>query len=175
MRTLFSRPSRWLASALMALCIASACSVTAHGQFPDQRRPGLQPGQQRPGLPPGQRRVGMPPQPLLPGAAGRVEIVFKCPICDREVSRGAVPPAVCPFCGAAMAHNFAVPVVPPVRRPPPAPPEVSILSSTTFRRTLAIEGSLLAGLVLAGIVRIVAERAALRNAIRARESSPGAT
>ncbi len=81
--------------------------------------------------------------------------VYTCVHCGREVGRGPMPPAPpCPFCGFA-GNPARVTMQWPENNPQQgwlAPP------SPTLLYTVAAEGSLLAGMVLAGAVRLALDR-----------------
>jgi hypothetical protein len=89
--------------------------------------------------------------------------VYTCLRCGREIGRGTAAPAPpCPFCGfAGDPGRVIIPMQPHGRgqwlwrlRP-------------TFLYTVGIEGSLLAGLVVAGVLRLTLDRARQRQTSQA--------
>jgi hypothetical protein len=159
MKPLPTTRNRWPILALIALAAVFAGNEAVLAQRGQPRggggggiRPGFQPGNQpRPGVPGQQqpRQQFVPPQPVI--VPGAVVTVWTCSRCNREVGRGVKPAlAQCPYCGAHFTNGGGMvaqngPVVP-------------VEQSPTFIYTLEVEGALLSGLVLVGLIRLVTDR-----------------
>jgi DNA-directed RNA polymerase subunit RPC12/RpoP len=157
MQVHFPRLNRWRLLAVIALAAVFVGGATARGQPP---RPRPQPGEQpRIFRPPGQGNR-QPVGPQWPNNQRLVELttIYSCSRCNAELGRGPVPPqlAVCPHCGCRFAAN---PVRVTVRAEAIGPGGWFPRLSPAFFVTLGMEGSLLAGMVLAGVVRLAVARA----------------
>jgi hypothetical protein len=149
MRTLEPKRNHWPVIVLIAVA-AIFVAREARGQIRGQPpRPGIQPGR---AFQPQNRRPRPPvfqPGPFNNGPVQMVT-VYACLRCGKEVGRGPVAPAPpCPFCGFA-GDPMRITVQMPVDAPAPWASRIS----PTLLYTVGAEGSLMAGLVLAGILRL---------------------
>jgi hypothetical protein len=167
MKSLLPKRNRWPLLALIALAAAFAGNEAAFGQRGGQPRPGggqMRPGGGQPGRPEPGGAIQLPipkpqgpfvPPPPRPAVPVVRTTVYSCSNCKSQLGSGPTPPplAQCPVCGARFVGgngSIMARTVPGGAAPPDA--------SSTFVFTLGIEGALLAGLVLVGLVRIASDR-----------------
>jgi len=121
-------------------------------------QPGVQPGNQQ-GK---QFQPNQPGRPVVPGVPQQAQpqqqtgwvTAWICSRCQAELGRGNVPPplATCPKCGCVFAN------APMEGKQVSQAPGLMAGMTPALERTIEIEGSLLGGLVLVGLIRLGVDR-----------------
>ncbi len=154
MTAFLPKRKRWPLLAVLALIVVFATEAAVQGQRGGPGpRPVPRPMQPAPRQVNPQNVPGRPPVMPGPGAARRTLVwitVYRCSRCNGVLSNGAAPTmAVCPFCGCQFAGN---PVV-ASREQVPGDGLFAGMNPTLLY-TAGTEGSLLAGIVLLGVIRL---------------------
>jgi DNA-directed RNA polymerase subunit RPC12/RpoP len=156
MQALLPKPNRWPLLVVIALTVVLIGDAAVRGQRPAPRPPQPRVNPPNPG---GRRNIIIAP---VPNNQRRMEwiTIYYCSRCNAELGRGPVPPplAVCPNCGANFVAN---PMVAIARPTDDALAGHFAGPGRAFYVTLGAEGSLLAGMMLVGVVRLVVARAVL--------------
>jgi hypothetical protein len=153
--------------ALAVVFVGDTAVRGQRGQPPPRPQPQFQPGR-----PPGNPQPGIPrpqnqgrPGPFVPpvnqpGINNPKQMewvtIYSCSRCGAQLGQGPVPPTLagCPHCGAQFGGPGGNPIRVAQQQQLAAPNGWSGGLSPAFYATLGVEGLLLAGMILVGIIRV---------------------
>jgi DNA-directed RNA polymerase subunit RPC12/RpoP len=168
MQRFVPKPNRWPLLAVIMLAVVFIGDTAVRGQRggppprpQPQFQPGRPPGNPQPGIPrpQNQGRPGFVPPVNQPKQMEWVT-VYSCSRCGAQLGQGPAPPALasCPHCGARFGGAGGNPMRVAQQQQPAAPNAWPGGLSQAFYVTLGVEGLLLAGMILLGIIRLAVSR-----------------